>query len=257
MAECHLGLAGAKSPKKVLWVTIRFASSSCGPLLASQPTIQAHCRNKVLLQSPFTLWWRGLSCGAGNGHQCLCLAGMHFLNECCQRGDVVKPGEVSLRLDRLWSYGFSSSNELPLCGAGMTGLVGCCTQQTQLRKALYNFAWDHLPTLVPASAHMRRPKSSGLETPSEDKRKPVPEPKQPEEFISHVSNFRDGLTWGLLPGCKVNGPYLNLDLWKDRRCLDKVLTNTSIFINVHNESRRTLVSDISREQTIDWPWVAE
>lgn len=187
----------------------------------------------------------------------LCPTGMHLLNEGSWRGDVVKPGEVSLGLGTLWVYGFSSSNELPSWGTGMTGLVCCGTQQTHLRKAFYSFAWNHFPTLVPASAHMRWPKISGLETPSEEKRKLVLEPKHPEEvFISHGSHFRDGLTWGLLPDCKVNGPYLNLNLWKDRRCLDKVLSNISVFINVRNESRRTLVSDISWEQTIDLPWVA-
>lgn len=77
----------------------------------------------------------------------------------------------------------------------MTGLVGHCTQRTHLRKALYSFAWDHLLTLVPVSAHMRRRKSSGLKTPLEKKRKPVPEPRWPEEvFISHASHFRDRLT---------------------------------------------------------------
>lgn len=68
-------------------------------------------------------------------------------------------------------------------------------------------------------------------------------------------NPRHGLTWGLLPDCRA-GPYLSLGLWKDRRCLDEVLPNTSIFIHVHYESRQTLVSDTSREQTIDWPWLA-
>lgn len=37
-------------------------------------------------------------------------------------------------------------------------------------KSLYSFAWIHLPIIIPASAHMKGPMSSGLETLSEEEK---------------------------------------------------------------------------------------
>lgn len=125
MAECHLGVAGAKSLKKVLWVTVSFASSWCGPVFVfstlSQPA-NPPSRLTVEIQSCCRAPCRDLSCGGGNRDWCLC-PGAYLLNECCQRGDYVKPGEVSLRLGGLWGYGLPSSSELSLCGTGMIGFL--------------------------------------------------------------------------------------------------------------------------------------
>lgn len=175
----------------------------------------------------------GLGCVLGTD-RCLCSTGMHPSDECCGWEAVVSPGEVSLRHGRLVGCGLPSSNS-------MTGLVGLCTQQTYLRKS--GFARIHVPIIGPASGHMRRTMSLGLEMVLRRKRKPMPEFRPPEEaFISHVSHFMDRFTWGLLPDFEVDDPYLNLDLWKDGRCLVFVrCPNISIFINVPNENRRALV----------------
>lgn len=155
MAECHLGVAGAKSPKKVLWVTVSFASSWCGPVSVSSPFLPQHSKPasppsrltvemKSGCRAPSAC--QGLSCGAGSGGQCLCPTGMYLLNECCQWGDVLKPGEVSLGHGKLWGCWLPSSDELPSCGTGMTGLVVMPSKHTW--EALYSFAWDYLPALV-------------------------------------------------------------------------------------------------------------
>lgn len=101
---------------------------------------------------------------------------------------MVNPGEVSPRHGRLVGCGLPSSNS-------MTGLVGLCTQQTHLRKSLCGFAWIHVPILGPASGHMRRTISLGLEMVLRRKRKPLPEFRSLEEaFITHVSHFMDRFT---------------------------------------------------------------
>lgn len=125
------------------------ALSSPSTVLQAQPTTE-----DFSLPRPELWCWEQIN---------VCACGVHPLDECCEPGDAVKPGAVSLRHGSLAGCGLPSSNS-------MTGLVGPCAQQTHLRKGLCTFAWIHLPILAPASGHMRRTMSSGLEMLSKEEK---------------------------------------------------------------------------------------